>query len=395
MNISEKQESMKLIEQFQICTQLRYNGRLDIKNSQGKVWSLYYQFGQLVWATGGTHPYRRWMRNINQNFPGIDINKVKNDSTVKSIDFWDYLLLFELYKNNVIQSEQLKKIVVNTIKEILFDIYQQGKSSTFTFERKPEIVLDITILSTSTRMLLKQTQEEWNNWIIAGMSSISPHLSPVVIRPEHLRQAVSAVVYKNFERLMNGNYTLCDLAIKMNQNVLALTRSLVPYIRQGIMELREVPDLPLLFNSLTHNDAGKLKSKSKVPLVACVDDSLHFCKLLEQIITSNGMRFTSIQDPVQALPNLIQKKPDLIFLDLIMPTVNGHELCAQLRCSSIFAKTPIVILTGSDGVFDQARSKVYGATDFINKSVASDKVLVTINKHLGMTLPAEMPVLVG
>ncbi|MFM2064995.1 MAG: hypothetical protein RLZZ507_4666 [Cyanobacteriota bacterium] len=380
---------MKLIEQFQICTQLRYNGKLNIKNSQGKTWSLYYQFGQLVWATGGTHPYRRWQRNINQTVPGLDINQIKYDSKIISLDYCDYLLLLQLYKDEFIQSAQLKTIVVNTIREILFDIYQQVNFSTFTFERKPEIVLDIIILSTSTRMLLKQTQEDWNNWIVAGMSSISPHLSPVIIRPEHLRQEVSSVVYKNFDRLMNGKYTLCDLAIKMNQNVLDLIRSLIPYFRQGIIALREVPDLPLPFNG------SKSKSKGKEPLVACVDDSPQFCKLLEHIITSHGLNFISIQDPVQALPTLIQNKPELIILDLIMPTINGHELCAQLRCTSIFAKTPIVILTESNGVFDQARSKVYGATDFITKSVASDKILVTINKHLGTDLPVEIPMLFG
>ena len=104
--------------------------------------------------------------------------------------------------------------------------------------------------------------------------------------------------------------------------------------------------------------------------------------MLEDIITSNGLRFVKIQDAVQALPILIQDKPDLIFLDLIMPVASGYEICTQLRRISTFANTPIIILTGSDGFLDRVRAKVVGSTDFLTKPVVADKVMAIVRKYL-------------
>jgi chemotaxis family two-component system response regulator PixG len=118
------------------------------------------------------------------------------------------------------------------------------------------------------------------------------------------------------------------------------------------------------------------------PLIACVDDSPLVCKTLEDIITSNGFRFTKVQDAIQALPVLIQEKPDLIFLDLIMPVASGYEICTQLRRIPAFANTPVIILTGNDGLLDRVRAKVVGSTDFISKPIVAERVIGVIRKYL-------------
>jgi chemotaxis family two-component system response regulator PixG len=395
MNFPENQELRKLIQQFHINTQIRFSGRLDIKSSQGQNWSLYYQFGQLVWATGGTHPNRRWMRNIREICPSLDLKKVKFDEPITSADYWDYLLLLKLQKDGSIQSEQVYKFVVSCLKEVFFEIYQQINYSSLTFERDSEKVLEIQTIPTSSRSLLRQVKEDWNNWVKSGLANISPSLATVLMKPENLRQEVSPVVFQNLSRLINGKSTLYELSINMKQDILDITRSLLPYITKGIIELRKVPDLPLASNQLSLNYTTNFTSSGKLPLIACVDDSIHFCKLLNKIITSHGMNFIGIHDSIQALPNLIESKPDLIFLDLVMPIINGYELCSQLRCSSIFANTPIIILTSSNGIFDQAKAKAFGATDFLNKYITRDNLLESINKHLLFEVPDHQKQLVG
>ena len=113
-----------------------------------------------------------------------------------------------------------------------------------------------------------------------------------------------------------------------------------------------------------------------------MDDSPQVCKMLEEIMTSYGLRFIKIQDAVQALPIIIQEKPDLIFLDLIMPIASGYEICTQLRRISAFAETPVIILTGNDGLVDRVRAKVVGSTDFISKPIVADRVMNVVRKYL-------------
>lgn len=101
-----------------------------------------------------------------------------------------------------------------------------------------------------------------------------------------------------------------------------------------------------------------------------------------KIINSTGYRFISIRESIQALPVLLEQKPDLIFLDLVMPITNGYELCSQIRKVSQFKEIPIVILTGNDGVIERVRAKMAGASDFMSKPIEKDKIVTTIKKYI-------------
>lgn len=377
-------ESSKVFQEFQKCSQLQYNGALNIISSQGRQWNFYYRKGQLVWATGGTHPGRRWRRHITRNFPQIDIVQVQSsaEDINISLDYWDYMLLESLYKKEKIQREHINIIVANIIAEILFDIAQQVNFDSLSYKHKQELLIELPMSSMSASISIKQVRDLWCKWSAAGLGSFSPNLAPVLRKPEQLQRQVSPVVYKNFKKFINGKYTLWDLAAKMKQSVLAVASSLLLYIQKGIIELVEAPDLALPVTKVK-NDYNPAQIRTvNAPLIACVDDSSLVCRMLESIITSHGLRCISIKNAVEALPILIQNKPDLIFLDLMMPGVNGYEICAQLRRTSVLANTPVAILTGSEGLFDKVRSKVYGATDFITKPVETDKVMAIVYKHL-------------
>ncbi|OYD90384.1 response regulator [Nostoc sp. 'Peltigera membranacea cyanobiont' 210A] len=120
------------------------------------------------------------------------------------------------------------------------------------------------------------------------------------------------------------------------------------------------------------------------PLVACVDDSPMICRSLEEILTHQGYRFVGIQESLTAVLNLIKTKPDFIFLDLLMPKVNGYEICSQIRKTPSLKNVPVVILTGKDGIVDRMRAKLVGATDFLGKPVEAEKVLNVLHKYLSV-----------
>jgi chemotaxis family two-component system response regulator PixG len=321
---------------------------------------------------------------INQHCPQIDVDKLQLRQQDISMSYWDYRLLEILYKKQKIQREQVHAVVENTITELLFDLAQQSNFISVSCDRNQQVVLETPMSFTSADVSMKQMLDTWKMWSEAGLANVFPDLAPIIRRPEQLQEHVSPSVYKNFLTLITGKATLRELAAKMKQNVLPVSRSLLPYVLKGIIELVELPDLPLSIveSSTTSTPTPAQPKKSKVPVIACVDDSPQVCKMLEDIITANGMKFIKIQDAIQALPILIQEKPDLIFLDLVMPVASGYEICTQLRRISTFANTPVVILTGNDGLLDRVRAKVVGSTDFLTKPVAADKVMGIVRKYL-------------
>ncbi|OUL21625.1 response regulator [Nostoc sp. 106C] len=374
--------SNNLLNEFKTCTQLQYNGQLNIKSSKGHQWIFYYRLGRIVWAAGGIHPFRRWRRQMAQYCPQIEVDKIRLSPEDISNDYWDYHLLEILYKKQKIQREQIHSIVENTIAELFFDLAQESDFTSVTCHRSQQVILEMPMSFTSADISLKQMQESWKIWSQAGLTNLYPDLAPVLRKPKQLQNLVSSPVYNNFVTLINGKHTLRDLAVKMKQSVMPVARSLLPYILKGIIELVEVPDLPLTVIEAQKNPTATPPKKLTAPLIACVDDSPQVCKILEEIITAHGLRFIKIQDAVQALPTLIQDKPDLIFLDLMMPIASGYEICTQLRRISSFANTPVIILTGNDGLLDRVRAKVAGSTDFLTKPVASDKVMGIVRKYL-------------
>jgi chemotaxis family two-component system response regulator PixG len=381
-----------LIEEFKACTTSQYSGKLDIKTSKGYKWSLYFRFGRIVWATGGIHSFRRWRRKVTQYCPQIKIDEIQLEKIELENKLWDYLLLTRLYEKEKVDRKQVEAVAKNIISEVLFDIAQQANFENVCCTRNPKIILEVSFTFMNTDFFLKRMEEEWHEWSSAGLANFTPHLSPVLLQEKQIQQLVTPNVYKNFVNFINGEYTLQDLALKLKFNVRKISSDLLPFILRGFIQLSEVPDLPLSASSVKNNIKPLQQHKeSKVPVIACIDDSLQVCQILGSIVTSQNMKFIQIQDAIQALPILIQNKPDLIFLDLMMPVVNGYEVCAQIRRVAQLAEVPVIILTGSDGLFDRFRSKVAGSTDFMTKPIVVEKVLATIDKYLKQQIPDLQP----
>nr|WP_277879933.1 response regulator [Leptolyngbya sp. FACHB-36] len=182
--------------------------------------------------------------------------------------------------------------------------------------------------------------------------------------------------------------------MKSNKNLLTVTKSLLPYIQQGLVKLLDIEDFKpftylavpeLVQSSLVQAPSPKsfVEPSLDAPLIAYVDDYKVDGQTMNQILTNMGYRFIHIQDPLQALPLLLEHKPKLVFLDLVMPIVNGYEACAQIRRVSRFKDTPIIILTSNDGIVDRVRAKIVGSTGFLSKPIDPKKVQAVVQKYLG------------
>ncbi len=377
--------------------------RLDIEASRELKWSLYFYLGRLMWAGGGAYPLERWHRLLNHYCPEITQLKQINPETSQ---FKGYLFLASLLKQEIATRYQITALVKDTLNEVLFDILQYehqlkdeqpNHQLSFTYDNKdyPKTVFTLARIDQT----LTETTQQWQLWQQKQLTPYSPNLVPIIQKPKRLRQNLenSKDEYRMLTKFVDGKRTLRSLALELRQPLPNLTLSVVRYVNSGIMSFVEVQQ-PQKNESGT--DAEDTREKSRkiqllftgnlepsqfpedyTPLVMCIDDSPTVCTQMKQIITSEGCRFLEIQDPITAIPNLLKIQPDLIFLDLVMPVVNGYELCAQIRRISKAQNIPIVILTGKDGLIDRVRTKIVGANDFISKPVIQERVSSILRKY--------------
>lgn len=373
----------------------RFSGRLFLKGTLGQEWILYFYLGRILYATGGTHPVRRWQRHLGINCSNVSLNQLilPTDIPATSSDLSkncrEYYLLCLWLKQQKVTREQVVKIIQGIVLELLFDITQEIPKA---LQIKQENALAPQLLLIDAEQAIAKTQEIWQAWKIAKISDVLPNRAPSIKQPEQLQQKTSPTVYKSLTLLLDGKKTLRDIAVQTKRNVAEVTRSLLPYIETGLVELNDIPDLANPVSPTSSESTGKnpptssgkipAQAAARKPLIACVDDSPLVCKNMEKILTSAGYQFLAVSDSMRAIATLLNRKPNIIFLDLVMPNTNGYEICTQLRKVSAFRDTPIIILTGNDGIIDRVRAKVVGASDFMGKPVDAEKVLAITNKYL-------------
>jgi chemotaxis family two-component system response regulator PixG len=352
------------------------------------------------------HPIRSWNRQLSRHCPQLIAELVDRQS--ERPPGVDYDSLAEWVKQGKIQREQMVEIVENQVIEILFDIIQhrellsKDKEWQMTYKSVSDFTRTTSLVMMQAEEMWQQATKYWEAWQEADLADVSPNLAPVVLHAEELQQQTSELVYDNLTALGDGNWTLRDLAVKFNRSLLLLTKPLVPYIRDGLIELIEVKDsssIPKPFTrDVTNNVSISLLSavtdsvnSAPAPrtdyLVACIDDSKVDTQILNHILTQAGYRFINIENHEKAIPTLILQKPDLIFLDLVMPIVNGYEICAQIRRIPFFKYTPVVIVTGKNGITDWARAKMVGSSDFITKPIDREKLVKVLQTYLPIANP--------
>lgn len=378
----------KQAQLFGILKQSQFSGELVLTGRKKQKWSFYLYLGRLIYATGTTHPVRRWQRNLVEHCPQIpaktpaEILAMQRTlagiaATADLTICWEYQLLC-LWVQQKITYEQAVKMIRSVIVEVFFEVTQ---AMYMVYQINQDNSLSTQLVLIDVTQAIAEASQLWQLYQAAKVADFSPNLAPVIRQPEQLQERTSVHVYQTLLRLLDGQHTLRDVAAQMQRDVAEVARSLLPYIQLGLVELVEIPDLPCLIAPPT----DKILSTSAAqqgPLIACVDDSPLICRTMEKILTAAGYRFVGVNDALRALTILLARKPDLLFLDLVMPNTNGYEICGSLRKLSFFRNTPIVILTGNDGIIDRVRAKLVGASDFLSKPVDEETLLMVIRKHL-------------
>ncbi len=115
--------------------------------------------------------------------------------------------------------------------------------------------------------------------------------------------------------------------------------------------------------------------------ILVVDDSATIRRSAESMLTTAGYDVVTAENGFEALSKVAQHNPDLIFVDIMMPRLDGYQTCAIIKNNSQYRSTPVVMLTSKDGLFDQARGRVVGSDLYLTKPFTKEELLAAVKQH--------------
>ncbi|MGI8501842.1 MAG: response regulator [Hassallia sp.] len=124
-------------------------------------------------------------------------------------------------------------------------------------------------------------------------------------------------------------------------------------------------------------------TNEKIYTIVCVDDSLTILNVMKLFLDNQIFSVIGINDPLKALTQVIRTKPDLILLDVEMPSIGGYELCRLLRKHSSFKSIPVIMVTGRTGFKDRAKAKIVRSSGYLTKPFTKAELLKIVFQNIG------------
>ena len=116
--------------------------------------------------------------------------------------------------------------------------------------------------------------------------------------------------------------------------------------------------------------------------VMVIDDSQTIRRTAETLLAREGYEVVTAQDGFEALSKIADHQPDIIFIDIMMPRLDGYQACALIKNNPQFRSTPVIMLSSKDGLFDRARGRIVGSDEYLTKPFTRDELLGAVRAHV-------------
>ncbi len=361
------------------------DGELSLRNYTG-AWNLHLVQGKLLYAADKFHPVRRWDRALKRHCPNWNWSVEYSELVDKQS--WEYQLLTQGFNQKRLSLIQAKLIIRSVVQECLFELssYPDLNSDWKPHPKTTSVFYQLTALSAKEiKTVLNNAVQMQQKWQAAGLDHLSPVLAPT------LRQGENVLALPVSDKYLNGQFTLWDIALYLDQSVTDITCALIPFAGKGILQFQKIPDLPIssvnpaVAATPLQLETKPIESTQKQPVIACIDDSPVLAHTLKKILVPAGYQVLMILEPMRGFSELIEHKPDLILLDLHLPNADGYSICRFLRETPVFKRTPIIILTAKNTQIDRFRAQQAGASEFLAKPPQAIELLQMVEKCLAQS----------
>lgn len=117
--------------------------------------------------------------------------------------------------------------------------------------------------------------------------------------------------------------------------------------------------------------------------VMIIDDSKTIRRTAETLLKKSGCEVVTATDGFEALSKILEHRPNIIFVDIMMPRLDGYQTCALIKNNKMFKEIPVIMLSSKDGLFDRARGRIVGSEEYLTKPFTKDELLGAITKYVG------------
>ena len=122
--------------------------------------------------------------------------------------------------------------------------------------------------------------------------------------------------------------------------------------------------------------------------VLVIDDSKTIRRTAETLLAKEGCEVFTAIDGFDALAKIADHQPDIVFVDIMMPRLDGYQTCALIKKSTKHRETPVIMLSSKDSLFDRARGRMVGSDEYLTKPFTKESLLRAVESHLAQRSPA-------
>jgi twitching motility two-component system response regulator PilG len=115
--------------------------------------------------------------------------------------------------------------------------------------------------------------------------------------------------------------------------------------------------------------------------VMVIDDSKTIRRTAETLLKKEGCDVVTANDGFEALGKIAEVQPQVIFVDIMMPRLDGYQTCALIKSNQLFKGTPVIMLSSKDGLFDKARGRIVGSEQYLTKPFTRDELLDVVRRY--------------
>jgi two-component system, chemotaxis family, response regulator PixG len=393
-----------ILEQLNFCRDKRFTGKLCVMNLngdsvdtlQGHCWNLFFYRGRVIGDSAGVHPIRR----LRRQFSGlrIDLPEEIESNVLSSLNLKNlsFCAISDLLINHYLERDQAEKIITGSLVEVLFDVIHYETISNLTnkpplsyiLESEPLQDNNVPVIMIKTEQVWAEATAQFKVWYDNGLIKYSPNLSPQVADLAAFKAQVNDKTYEKVLLLIEEDRTLRDIAVKIDEQLEILTKSLLSLCRKNVMALRRANDIEWADTKSLTTDIKEVGTSGfffeqplspDKKLVIHLTDNYKETTVIQATVEQSGHQYINLQDCSQALISFLKFNPDLILIDAAAAGVKAQEMCDLLRATGKFKRTPIVVLSQQETIIDRLRNN---AAEYVVRPLSHQKIFSLMNKYL-------------